>query len=120
MISITVPFPPSVNHYLVRSKTGHFYKSAKAKQYVHEVWAASRSVAIGLDVPLTVTYNYWFPKLSRRRDVGNYEKCLSDALVQAGVFADDSLIYRLVQERRGVDGRGRVEVTIQYYEGDGT
>jgi crossover junction endodeoxyribonuclease RusA len=36
------------------------------------------------------------PDLKRSRDLGNYEKCLSDMLVSHGVVADDSCCERLL------------------------
>jgi crossover junction endodeoxyribonuclease RusA len=56
----------------------------------------------------------WFEPPNRiRRDLANFEKQVSDALVKAGVMADDSQIDRLHLIRGQVFKGGRVWVNIE-------
>ena len=111
-LTLELPFPPSVNHYLGRR--GHqTYKTAKAKAYNSEVYALvlQARANLKLDAPLTVWYQYWFPD-KRKRDVANYEKVLTDSMVTANVMVDDHLIYDIRQTKMGYCKNGRVKVII--------
>ena len=111
-LTLELPFPPSVNHYLGRR--GHqTYKTAKAKAYNSEVYALvlQARANLGLDTPLTVWYQYWFPD-RRKRDVANYEKVLTDSMVTANVMVDDFLIYDIRQTKMGYCKDGLVKVII--------
>ena len=110
---LELPFPPSVNHYL--SRRGHrSFLTDKAKQF-HDLIALrvyqSKS-KIGLNTPLDVTYQYWFPD-RRKRDIANYEKVLTDSMVRAGVMVDDHIIHRLTQVKMGIRDDGLVHVIIK-------
>lgn len=110
---LELPFPPSVNHYLARR--GHrSFLTDKAKKF-HEVIALKiyQSITkIGLNTPLDVTYQYWFPD-RRKRDIANYEKVLTDSMVRAGVMVDDHIIHRLTQVKMGIRDDGLVHVIIK-------
>jgi crossover junction endodeoxyribonuclease RusA len=110
---LELPFPPSVNHYL--SRKGHrSFLTAKAKQF-HELIALKvyqSKTKIGLNTPLDVTYQYWFPD-RRKRDIANYEKVLTDSMVRAGVMVDDHIIHRLTQVKMGIRDDGLVHVIIR-------
>ena len=109
---INLPFPPSVNHYL-GSRGYHRYKTPKAKVFDSEVYALvlGAKANLQLDKPLAVWYQYWFPD-RRKRDVANYEKVLTDSMVQAGVMVDDYLIFDIRQTKMGYCPDGKVRVII--------
>ena len=111
-LTLELPFPPSVNHYLGR-RGHHTYKTAKAKAYNAEVYTLvlQAYANLRLDAPLTVWYQYWFPD-KRKRDVANYEKVLTDSMVTANVMVDDELIYDIRQTKMGYCKGGRVTVII--------
>lgn len=88
MVEIELPYPPSVNHYLGRSQNGGVRVKNEVKAFNWQVKCAcvgkpkfGRKVAMIVDV--------WFPD-NRRRDMGNLDKCLMDALIKAGVIVDDA------------------------------
>lgn len=93
-IIVNVPFPPSVNN-IWRSPTGYgrtikseeyrlwlktafgHWMQVKSKQQIKHIIGPYR-----LEITLT-------PPDKRRRDIGNYEKALSDFLQAAGIVEDD-------------------------------
>ncbi len=106
-IELTLPFPPSVNHYLVKS-----VRAAKGKAFVHvhvskkgiiyqgQVLAiclqkrAVKRLTGRLRVDITL-----YPPDKRKRDVDNYPKVLLDSLTKAGVWEDDEQIDKLTITR---------------------
>ncbi|HAN99482.1 MAG TPA: hypothetical protein DCQ98_19585 [Planctomycetaceae bacterium] len=111
MIELSLPFPPSVNHYWRRvgartlvSRTGRAYRAT--------IVALLRDrAAPPLQERLTVEIEV-HPPDRRRRDLDNLLKALIDALAHAGLYADDSQIDRLLIERRGPLAGGRVVVRL--------
>lgn len=102
-LTMTLPFPPSVNHYwrhvvlgkppkqrvtTLISKPGREYSESVAAQ----VLAEKTRLKIASYVAMTVLLS---PPDRRRRDVDNYSKSLLDSLVKAGVLEDDSLVRDL-------------------------
>ncbi len=112
MIEITLPWPPSVNHYWRRCKDRYFI-SAEGKNYRETVNYLSLkardkfSVEDRLEMIIQA-----YPPDKRRRDLDNVLKSLLDSLQHAGVYSDDSQIDSLSIERK-LPLRGEVVVTIQ-------
>ena len=117
-ISMTLPYPPSVNHYW---KTRVLRRGAR---YVPQVYVSpdgqryQRTVAKVLDgVPrfngqLRVQILVQPPD-GRARDLDNVLKCLLDSLTKAGVWHDDQQIDSLLVVRGSqVDG-GSVLVVVE-------
>ena len=94
-MTLTLPWPPSMNTYWRRK--GHQYFIAPAgKAFRTEVGV--RCLASGVkplsgQVAMTVTL---VPGDRRRRDIDNVLKPLLDALTHGGAWADDSQVKRLV------------------------
>lgn len=89
--TLLFPFPVSVNR-LFAGK-GRRFRSAAYKD-----WSEEAGLMLNRQRPLP-----YFPDRvnliitlgrpdNRRRDCGNYEKCVSDKLVEMGILKDDSLI----------------------------
>lgn len=111
-LTFTLPYPPSTNAlYRNVPKVGRV-KTGAAKEFnFRAALALAGQKANGIKGPVVVTYDVGrFPD-KRRRDVGNYEKALSDSLVANGIIEDDSLIERL--SIGWVDGVEGVRVTVE-------
>jgi len=108
--------PPSVNgaYYTdfnnrTRHKTGKYREFEKA---LHPYFPTDRIIPDYSEGELIVEYNFYFPD-KRRRDVANYEKCLTDSLVSWGVIGDDSQIVRMVLEKYYAKGKPLTVVRIE-------
>lgn len=122
MISLTLPFPPSVNHlYEPRKINGRtkIVKTAKANVFEQECWFVlakqgyysnmmdRRSVPDG---PLTVMLTYYVPD-RRKRDLDNLQKAALDLISKALGF-DDSEIQTLTLKKFLDRSNPRCEVII--------
>ena len=109
-VSIALPFPPSINDaYAGKAKR---YKSARYKDWIYEAdfMLAQQKPLPHFDCEVKVTIDLGRPD-NRRRDVANYEKLITDKLVNAGVLKDDCLIIENTQ-RWDADTVG-VVVTVE-------
>ena len=111
MISITLPYPPSVNHYW-RQFRGRAILSAKGRAYRVAVLAAVLEAGrprvegrLSIEIRLTMPDR-------RKRDLDNVQKAILDGLGHAGVYEDDSQIDRILVERGAVDPPGCANVTL--------
>jgi len=117
VISLTLPFPPSVNTYWRHPTTGKLAGrhliSEKGRAYRTAVLAAVLGQRRNrkLDGRLSVQITAHVPD-RRQRDLDNMLKALLDALTHAGVWADDSAIDRLEIKRGSQIDGGRVLVEI--------
>jgi len=97
-VTLTLPYPPSANHYWKRC--GHRYfiapKGVAFRTQVMVACAASGVRPLSGLVSLAVTLT---PGDERRRDIDNVLKPLLDALTHGGAWNDDSQVSRLVVER---------------------
>lgn len=111
MVKIEFPFlPPSVNTaYYTDFKTRTRHKTAPYRRFEKEL--AGYMPREKIEGCVDVEYNFYFPDM-RRRDVANYEKCMSDCLVKFGIIEDDSKISRLVLERYYDKGKPYTVVEI--------
>lgn len=95
---LILPFPPSVNSIIACWKVGGKcarIKTAKHKDYMAEATKAIRKQPRETyDQTVMVTASFGVPD-RRTRDLDNHFKAVGDAMVVAGVLADDSLIHRL-------------------------
>lgn len=97
-VRLSLPFPPTVNNLFANNAKGHgrhktgtytaweFRASLNVKDR-HRLGISSYALAIALRRPD-----------KRARDLGNYEKAISDLLVKHGVIADDSGCERLTMQ----------------------
>lgn len=111
-----LPFPPTDNNYYVKTRQGQFI-SLKGKKFRAEVAAEVESQLSGLarlplDYPVQCDIIVYVPD-KRRRDIMNYMKALADAMTQAGVWTDDSLIDQSHIYRGAVTYGGKIVVVIR-------
>ena len=113
MITLTLPFPPSVNTYWRNIGRGRTIISKRGREYRDEVvgYVANLPRLAILADRLHVAITLHAPD-KRRRDVDNYLKAPLDALTHAGVWADDSQIDRLSVQRGDNHPGGRAVVVI--------
>jgi crossover junction endodeoxyribonuclease RusA len=111
MLALTLPFPPTINHYYgVRGKA-RFIKPAGRefrKLVADEVAVAGQDTFEGA-VQLVIRV---FPPDRRKRDLDNLLKALQDALTHAGVWLDDSQIEDLHITKGEVRKGGETRVVI--------
>lgn len=123
-LKLTLPWPPSVNHYwgerAVRNRV-YKYISTKGVKFRKEVQAkalkAEAANAFNADERLEVTIKL-LPPDRRRRDIDNILKSLLDALEHAEVYPDDTQIdilhvYRNIND---IEKGGSVIVNIKAIE----
>jgi len=114
---ITLPFPPSVNHYYRRvgprtliSREGREYRTQVCGLLAPGRGNGIRKPPSGGRIALAMDA---FPPDRRRRDLDNLLKCTQDSLAHAGMFEDDSQIDLLVVRRRTCRKPGRIQVQIE-------
>jgi len=126
-IVLTLPYPPSVNHYkkvgrLARTKTGKIYQprvnTETTKRFYAEVWVMIKQwmAAEGLKEPLGEEIYMeidLFPPDARKRDIDNPCKPLIDSIQKAGLFIDDNQISTLLIARKSIIKHGKVIVRIK-------
>ena len=114
---ITLPFPPSVNHYwrhVVMGKRVATLISEPGRKYTTAVLGEvlRQKAAMRINHHVAVTVMLHAPD-KRRRDVDNYAKSLLDSLVKANVLEDDSLIRDLRLVWGDILSGGKAVVTIR-------
>lgn len=111
-MEITLPYPPSINHYYGRTKRGQVFIKPKGRKF------RADSVAIILPMRLKVITGRVKCHIlincpdKRRRDVDNIAKPVLDAMQHAGAYKDDCQIDYLTIERGEVVKGGKIVVRI--------
>lgn len=104
MISLQLPWPPTVNTYW-RNVGGRVLISERGRAYrravVDAVWA-QRGAKAPIAGPVILTLEL-SPPDAARRDLDNLFKAPLDALTHAGVWEDDSQVQSMLALK---DGRG--------------
>ena len=100
MRELTLPYPPSINHYWRRVGPRTLI-SREGRTFRKNVCAllgggGPRKPPSGGRIALAMDA---FPPDRRRRDLDNLLKCTQDSLAHAGVFEDDSQIDLLIVRR---------------------
>jgi len=124
MITLVLPWPPSVNTYWRSPSTGKLAGrtliSERGRAYRKEVADAvtlagkPKADQGRLEVAIIAA-----PPDRRRRDLDNLPKAILDALTHAGVIEDDSLIDDLRIVRGEVYPGGKVRVGVAVLESVG-
>lgn len=113
MITATLPYPPSVNHYwrhAVRHGRVTVYVSNEGRQYRRRVKAILAGVP-KLEGRLSIAVRVHCPD-ARTRDLDNVLKGLLDSLTAAGVWHDDNQLDRLIVVRDAPAKGGLVDLVI--------
>jgi crossover junction endodeoxyribonuclease RusA len=107
-----LPFPPSVNNYYVHTRNGMFI-SKKGKTYRQAVAEAIEEQMAGVHITDRIFIEcVLFPPDRRKRDLGNYDKAMMDAITHAGFWEDDELIDQQMFYRGEVCKPGQVFVRV--------
>ncbi len=115
MITLTLPYPPSVNIYWRYHHKGvHLNPKGRAYRTLVTAHCYER---FGLNAPLRGRLKVIidaYPPDARLRDLDNIQKPLLDALEFAQVFLNDAQIDRLVTQRQSVTPpKGHLIVTLE-------
>lgn len=113
MITLALPYPPSVNRYwrhiaikgqprTLISRDGHAYRAAVQS-------ALGRWTPVTARLSVHITAN---PPDKRTRDLDNLPKAILDSLTHAGVWMDDGQIDDLRITRGEIVNGGRITVSI--------
>ena len=110
---ITLPYPPTMNHYWLQRKGHGRYISAKGKSFTTLTRAAviTQGVKSFGDARLSMQI-ILYPPDHRRRDLDNVLKPTLDALQKAGVYDDDCQIDHLHITRGPKFKGGKMEIFI--------
>lgn len=110
-IKLTLPYPPTVNHYWGQVGSKKFL-GKKGKEFRESVFLCVYAAQQGrLDARLHMEV-YLYPPDNRKRDVDNVLKPLLDALEHAGTYENDSQIDKLCVTRMEVTKGGSCDVVI--------
>ena len=112
-VVLHLPWPPSVNNYYKSGRQGQRYLSIKVREYRAAVLESISEQCPGLclDEQLFMEV-YLFPPDRRKRDVDNGMKGLLDALTEAGLWDDDSLVDQLHIYRGVIVKGGSVRIEL--------
>lgn len=117
-VVLTLPWPPSVNHYKGRRKGGGEFLTLRAKEFIEVVHVEALSKP-KLEGEISVAI-LAYPPDKRKRDLDNVLKVLLDALESAGVFEDDSQVARIVIERQANEEcKATVVVIVEEFKANG-
>lgn len=123
MIEITLPYPPTVNHFkrtgrILTTKSGKQYQprvnTDATKRFYYEVWMLVRQSGLeGLGEATISLELDIYPPDKRKRDIDNVIKPTVDSLMRSGLFDDDSQIARLLVTRKVMISQGQIIVRIK-------
>jgi crossover junction endodeoxyribonuclease RusA len=111
-IQLELPYPPTINHYYGRTRTGQLFIKPKGTHFRDCVSYSTYKVKTFAKKRLSVEVIV-YPPDKRIRDLDNITKALLDSLQNAGLFENDSQIDRLLIERKSVVKGGWIIVTIE-------
>ncbi len=127
-IILTLPYPPSVNHYkklgrLGTTRSGKIYQprvnTDATNRFYYEAWVICRqtmaseglSQPLGEEIALGVSIDL-HPPDKRKRDIDNGIKIILDSLERGGLIKNDNQIARLLVRRRNIIDQGQIIVTV--------
>lgn len=114
-VTLTLPYPPTLNTMYPSKKTGGRKLSDKGKVYASQVAIAFRE-KYGLMKPmegrLVLTFDSWPPD-NRVRDLSNIFKAVEDSLKKAGAMIDDSQIKEIHARMHDKTSGGALLITLE-------
>ena len=115
MISLVLPYPPTINHYYGQARSGRRYIKQRGKEYREitrskfiEKYPDHKIIEGQIELQICV-----FPPDKRKRDLDNLNKCIWDSLEYADVFKDDSQIWYLEMTRFPMIKGGKIEIFLK-------
>ena len=109
---LTLPWPPSINHYYGRRPKGGVYIKAAGKAFRQAVCVMMAARGVNpLQGDLSLLMWVWPPD-KRRRDLDNLQKATQDALQHGGAYHDDCQIAEYSVKRMQPVKGGKVVVRI--------
>lgn len=107
-----MPFPPSINHYYIRTPKGVFINKA-ANSFRNQVFLLSRKFigCFTANDRLVVKVIFSAPN-KRKFDLDNRLKGLLDGMQHAGIFPDDEQIDKLIVIRGEIIKNGCSSVSL--------
>ena len=117
-VYLTLPFPPTVNSYYVKTRQGIFI-SAKGRKFRNAVLnEAVQQKAYELKMEERISMEViLYPPDERRRDVDNYMKGLLDSITNAGVWIDDQQVDMLTIHRGVKTSPGVCRIRLTEHHG---
>lgn len=113
MVDLILPYAPTINHYFERNRNGRLRIGQAGLDFRVLVWRAFRaSGAETFTGPISISIAAVMPD-RKVRDIGNLEKCTSDALQHAGVMVNDYQVRELRLWSAGVKAPGALYVRIK-------
>jgi crossover junction endodeoxyribonuclease RusA len=110
-MTLTLPWPPSVNHYW-RTWRGRMLISRQGRAYRKQVGALLKAAGVTPESGPLAVHIELYPPDRRKRDADNLLKAVNDSLQHGGAFHDDSQIVWLLVEKAEVVPGGKVVVRI--------
>lgn len=113
MITLKLPWPPSVNHYWFRNRDGGMRIGEKGIEFriaVHNVLVRHGSPHLTGRLAVDIAV---FPPDKRRRDLDNILKAVCDALQHGKLYKDDNQIDRITVGRSAIENGGGLMVWVR-------
>ena len=111
MITLDIPWPPSVNHFQGQNGNKRFL-SAKTRLFRQKVSDTVSELNLGTLTQACEVFIALYPPDKRKRDIDNYIKQTLDALQHAGVFEDDSQVNKLTVIKHEPIKYGKCSVVV--------
>ena len=117
MLILYLPYPPSVNAYWLTSGMRKYLskRGRDFKEQVQDYVVVHRIPKLG-DIPISVDI-ILRPRSAKLMDIDNCAKAVLDSLQDAGVFDNDSQVWKLTIERGIKHTGGSCVVMIDEYKG---
>ena len=93
-IVLSLPMPPSVNALFLNRASGGRARTKMYNEWIVEAGWRIQMQNVGM-IAGPYEIDIKFARLSKRSDLGNREKALSDLLVKHGILEDDRLAERI-------------------------
>jgi crossover junction endodeoxyribonuclease RusA len=111
---IHLPYPPSINHYWLRTARG-MRLSDKARAYRQECLGLIKAYEGERPDPKALV-KVWLrvcPPDKRKRDLDNIIKPVLDVMQHAGLVEDDSQVVHLAVSKMFVSTGGKIDLEIE-------
>ena len=119
MIELTLPWPPSINHYYGRARNGRVFIKAKGVEFRSRVADIVANAGKAAETGNLAMFIWVSPPDKRKRDLDNLVKATQDALQEAGCYENDCQIAALHVERGEIQKGGKVFVQIVQHRTSG-